>query len=82
MDPRLRATLTSPRVGCTQEQIAALVAADVTDAETLGAIADADFKELGISIGLRARMRGALQSTGGQSNCSAGGAFHFPQQAI
>ena len=81
MDLSLRAALTSPRVGCTDDAIDALVAADITNVETLKALSDNDFRDVGISIGLRARIRKALQAEQ-QPSCSAlpGPSFAPPLQ--
>ena len=86
MDAELTALLTSQAVNCTAEQISVFVAAEINNLNTLRALRDADFKDAGISVGTRVKVREALgqgaasSSEGGGSNCA--GAQHRPPTQV
>ena len=73
MDAELIALLTSQAVNCTAEQISVFVAAEINNLNTLRA-RDADFKDAGISVGTRVKVRETL-GQGAASSSEGGGRF-------
>ena len=74
MDAELTALLTSQAVNCTAEQISVFVAAEINNLNTLRALRDADFKDAGISVGTRVKVRETL-GQGAASSSEGGGRF-------
>ena len=75
MDQSLRAVLTSPRIGCTQEHIAALESEQICTASDVLLLSDADFKAMRIGIATKNRvlvvvqqMQGAVDGRSKDSN--------------
>ena len=57
MDQWLRAALTAPGVGCTQEQIDAFEREQIVNVSDVQLLSDADFQALRVGIALKNRVR-------------------------
>ena len=66
MDQWLRAALTAPGVGCTQEQIDAFEREQIVNVSDVQLLSDADFQALRVGIALKNRVRASLPALSSQ----------------
>ena len=72
MDCQLKAFLYGKQVSCTSEHVVALTRAEIFDFEDLRTVSDAQFDQLGVSIGVRNRINKQLPSMKVVANAKTG----------